>query len=369
MFLLLTQAFPPRLGGVEALMAGLAGALAEQAGPVTVFADGGNEPFGREDADGAPYEVVRFGGLKPLRRRAKGWAAARLWRRTRVRAVICDSWKSLERIPRPPIPTLVFGHGMELPAEPSPSKAARIRGAFAKADVVCVNSRFTAALARPYVPAGAELRITAPPTPPQAEADPAALARYQELRAGGPLVVTLGRLEPRKGVDRLIEAVAALRARHPGLRLLIAGSGGDRPRLEALALRCGLDPAAVFLGRIDDAEKSALLQAADVFAMPVRREGDSVEGFGVVYLEAGWHGAPSLAGRDGGSAEAVQDGVTGLLCDGADGADVTAQLDRLLSDAPLRARLGEAARAHAQSRTWPAVLAAHLPPGVLEADG
>ena len=81
-----------------------------------------------------------------------------------------------------------------------------------------------------------------------------------------------------------------------------AALGADRGRLEALAASLGVSQAAVFLGRVSDAEKAALLAAADVYAMPVRREGPSVEGFGIGYVEAAWFGVPSLAGRDGGAA-------------------------------------------------------------------
>lgn len=95
-----------------------------------------------------------------------------------------------------------------------------------------------------------------------------------------------------------------------------------------------------------------LVLQIDLFAMPARREGDSVEGFGLVYLEAGWFGSPSLAGRDGGAAEAVQDGETGLLCDGAEGRDVTQALARLIDDPVLRASLGAAAAEHARRQVW-----------------
>ena len=86
-------------------------------------------------------------------------------------------------------------------------------------------------------------------------------------------------------------------------------TGPDRERLEALAKETGAPT--VFLGRISEIEKAALFAEATLFAMPTRAEGDSVEGFGIVYLEAAWHGAPALAGREGGAAAAVKEGETG----------------------------------------------------------
>ncbi len=91
-----------------------------------------------------------------------------------------------------------------------------------------------------------------------------------------------------------------------------------------------------------------MLASADVFAMPARREGHSVEGFGIVYLEAGWYGVPAVAGRDGGAVNAVHDGGTGLLCDASDQRDVARQIGRILSDGELKRRLGAAASERAR---------------------
>ncbi len=148
-------------------------------------------------------------------------------------------------------------------------------------------------------------------------------------RIGGrrPVIATVARLEPRKGVDAVIRAMPDVLARHPGCIYAIAGGGEDRERLEQLAADLNVRQAVLFLGRVTSAEKAALLAMADVFAMPVRREGRSVEGFGISYSEAGWFGVPALAGRDGGAGDAVLDGETGLLCDGASQSRDHEQLD------------------------------------------
>ena len=108
-----------------------------------------------------------------------------------------------------------------------------------------------------------------------------------------------------------------------------------------------------FLGFVPEALKPALYGAVDVFAMPVRRDGDSVEGFGIVYMEAAYYGVPSLAGCEGGAVDAVLDMQTGLIVDGLDTVAVTAQLHRLLMDDGLRQRLGAAARQRAREEfSW-----------------
>jgi phosphatidylinositol alpha-1,6-mannosyltransferase len=87
--------------------------------------------------------------------------------------------------------------------------------------------------------------------------------------------------------------------------------------------------------------------------MPTRRIGRSVEGYGIVYAEAAWYGLPSVAGSDGGSAEAVVDGETGCVVAGDDEAAVLHGIERLLSDDAARRRMGDAARSRVrQEGTW-----------------
>ncbi len=346
---MLTQCFPPIFGGIESLMGGMADAIAASGRSLLVLADGAGDEYDK----GKPYQIRRFSGFKPMRQALKAIAPRRA--EARAELVIVDSWKSVGRLPArrnggPRVHCLA--HGMELPRKPSPSKAARIARAYDRADCVIANSHWTAEQARRFAGNTPVIVAIPPLTPPSQAVAEAVDALAARIGPASPLIVSLCRLEPRKGIDRLIEAAATLSAEHPDLRLAIAGGGDDRARLQALATTQGVSDRVVFLGRVDEAEKAALLARADIFAMPVRREGDSVEGFGIVYIEAGWFGAPSLGGREGGAADAVLDKETGLLCDGADGAAVTDALERLVSDEALRARLGAAARRHAQAQVW-----------------
>jgi phosphatidylinositol alpha-1,6-mannosyltransferase len=156
-----------------------------------------------------------------------------------------------------------------------------------------------------------------------------------------PLVLGLSRLVPRKGFDVLLRAVADLGA---DAQLAIGGAGRDRARLERLAHRLGVS--ARFVGRVPDADLPALYASADVFAMLCRDRwfGLEAEGFGIVFLEAAACGVPQVAGRSGGSHEAVADGETGFVVAPRDAAAVRAALDALLSDAERRAEMGAAAR-------------------------
>jgi phosphatidylinositol alpha-1,6-mannosyltransferase len=164
------------------------------------------------------------------------------------------------------------------------------------------------------------------------------------LDAFHPLVVGVSRLVPRKGFDRLFDALAWL---DPRVQVAIAGTGRDLRRLRHLARVLG--ERAHFLGQVSEDDLPMLYGAADVFAMPCRDRwgGLEAEGFGIVFLEAAACGIPVLAGRSGGSHEAVVDGETGYVVDARRVRRVYGALERLLGDAQRRARMGRAARQRA----------------------
>jgi phosphatidylinositol alpha-1,6-mannosyltransferase len=162
------------------------------------------------------------------------------------------------------------------------------------------------------------------------------------------LVVGISRLVPRKGFDTAIRAAALLRRSRPHLRLAIAGGGRDADRLRSLASQ--LDAPVTFLGRVPHDDLPLLYGCADVSAMLCRNRwaGLEQEGFGIVFLEAAACGVPQVAGRSGGAHEAVEHGETGLVVDRPDDPrDVAAAIERLLDDPAERARMGVLGRQRA----------------------
>jgi len=159
-------------------------------------------------------------------------------------------------------------------------------------------------------------------------------------------LLTVARLVPRKGIDTLLRLLPQFLAGYPQLTYQIVGDGPDKPRLRQLCRELDVESHVQFLGKVSDDALPQIYRKADVFVMLTREEAQqtSVEGFGIVYLEASASGLPIVATRCGGVADAVRDGVTGLLVP-PDAPEAAQQaIARLLADAELRASLGRAGR-------------------------
>jgi phosphatidylinositol alpha-1,6-mannosyltransferase len=161
---------------------------------------------------------------------------------------------------------------------------------------------------------------------------------------GRKVILTVGRLVERKGHDMLIRSLPALLKNHPDILYLIAGDGPFRQNLEFLVSENGVGHAVMFCGNIEPLELPAFYHLATIFAMVPRLIADKgdIEGFGIVYLEANASGLPVVASRSGGIPDAVEHETNGLLVnDPTDVNEVTATLNRLLSDEDLRLRLAK----------------------------
>ncbi len=170
-------------------------------------------------------------------------------------------------------------------------------------------------------------------------------------RSAAPRLVVLGRLVPHKQVEHALEVLARLSARWPDLTLDVVGEGWWDEELRAEAERLGVADRVEFAGFVDEAAKHEHLAAAWLHVCPSVKEG-----WGIVVVEAGSHGVPTVGYHSsGGLQESVVDGVSGLLVDDLDG--MTAAVARLLEDDETRTAMGQAAMRHAASFEWPASVA------------
>jgi phosphatidylinositol alpha-1,6-mannosyltransferase len=271
--------------------------------------------------------------------------------------------------PRLDVPYGVILHGAEV-AVPGRVPGARLSlsRVLAGASLVVSAGRYPAAEAKRA--AGGALAAPVVEVPPGVDTSAIIPLRAPERRAArarlglpsvGPLIVGLSRLVPRKGMDVLIEAAGRLAPSYPDLVVAIAGDGRQHAQLQRQAEASVADVRV--LGRVDDDDRAALLGAADIFVMACRNRwvGLEQEGFGIVFLEAAAAGVPQVAGDSGGAAEAVEDGVTGLVVARPEDPGVVAEaLRTLLADPAQRRRMGKAARQRAQASFDYDVLASRL---------
>ena len=157
------------------------------------------------------------------------------------------------------------------------------------------------------------------------------------------VIMTVARLAPQKGHSRVIRAIAALGNDVPRFKYIIAGKGPQEASLKQLALSVGVSDKVIFAGFVPDVELNSHYNLADLVVMPnVQSEVGDLEGFGMVFLEANATGKAVIGGRSGGTADAVEQAVTGFLVDPDDDAELIEKLRLLLIDSELRKRMGSA---------------------------
>jgi len=243
---------------------------------------------------------------------------------------------------------LIFAHGEELTGWGRGGKFRAMCFALRHADHVIANSDFTRDTLRTLIGVPAEKIVMAYPVVDAERFRPG--LPHDELRQGiglapeHKLILSVGRLQRRKGFDQVVRALPGLVARGIDAHHAIVGKGEDWDYLEQLAASLGVRERLHLLGHVEPEDLPRWYNACDAFAMPNRDiEGDT-EGFGIVYLEANACARPAVAGQTGGTGSAVEHEVNGLRVDGTRTESVEGGLARLLQDEALAQRLGQAGR-------------------------
>jgi phosphatidylinositol alpha-1,6-mannosyltransferase len=365
--LLVTNDFPPKIGGIQSYLYELWRRLPADDTVVYTTRHAGDVAWDAQQE----FRVVR-GAPVLLPRPSLTRTVDALAREVDASVIFLDPWLPLGAIgpalTAAPYVAIVHGAEVTVPGHLPGSRALGARVLRGAAGIVAAG-RYPARQAERaarrelrgvIVPPGVDVdRFRPLPAVGRVDAKRRIRAKFG-LDPDAPLVLGVSRLVPRKGFDVLIDAVAGL----PGVHLAIAGDGRDRERLERRAREAGLGERMRLLGRVpDDDSFPELYACADVFAAPCRERwgGLEAEGFGIVFLEAAAAGVPQVAGRSGGSHEAVADGETGFVVESR-AIDVRAALDRILRDEPLRSAMGEAARARAVAEFAYEHLVARLAP-------
>lgn len=357
--LLVTNDYPPRVGGIQRTLHSLMRELPPDR--VTVYAPAweGSEVF---DA-GEAYRVVR----DP---RAFVWPTPEV--RHRVRDLIRQTGSEVvlfgdamplaalgPGIARDGTPYLVAAHGFDYWLSLLPGAHAWMRRVTSRAARVPVCSGFIARVVRTAVPADVPVSVLYPGT--DIDTFRPDLPTGDILERHGvtdrPLVVCVSRLVARKGQDVLIASMGEIRRRVPDATLLIVGDGPHRERLEALAASAP-NGSVVFAGQVSEEDLPRYYRAGHVFAMPCRSRaaGLEVEGWGNVFIEAAACARPVVVGDSGGARESLVDGETGILVHGSRRAEVADAVASLLEDPARAEAMGAAGRARVErDHSWPKI--------------
>jgi phosphatidylinositol alpha-1,6-mannosyltransferase len=350
--LLITNDFPPRPGGIQSFIHGIASRLPPEDLVVLTSRWRGWEAWD----DTQPFTVVRHDTSVLLPTVGVRRHALELFREHGCTDVWFGAAAPLgllapalreagaERL-------IATTHGHEIGWAALPAARSLLRRIAANVDVVTYLGEYTRVrLARALAPYDDRLRRLAPAVDSSVFRPGAGgqLLRERLGLADRPVVVCVSRLMPRKGQDLLVEALPSMRRRIPGTALVLVGGGPSRERLQRLARQHGVSDHVIFSGSVDHAELPAWYGVGDVFAMPCRERlnGLDVEGLGIVFLEAAACGLPVVAGTSGGSVEAVRDRDNGRIVSGRDSEEVAAAVAGLLADPLGAAAMGE------RGRTW-----------------
>ena len=357
--LLVTNDFPPRVGGIQNYLWNIYSRLAPDEVVVLAPAHPGDVAY---DA-AQPFEVARWPGrvywpTPALTKRVREFARSRS-----VDAVAFGAMLPMNLIAgRIEQPVVVHTHGFEVAWARLPGLEQTLRRIGRRARLITVVAEYTRRfIARALGPASpVELLRTGVDLERFHPAVDGGEVRKRHSLGGGPVVSHVSRFVPRKGQDVLIRAMPLVRRDVPDAVALLVGGGPDEGRLRRLAADSGLSGAVVFAGEVTEQDLASHYAAGDVFAMPCRSRWANleVEGLGLVYLEAQACGRPAITGDSGGAPEAVVPGETGYVVGGRDHRALATRLVELLSD-PGRARaMGAAGRRHVESNhRWEDVVA------------
>ena len=362
--LLVTNDFPPKIGGIQSLLWEWWRRLPSESFAVLTSPHEGTSEF--DAAQPFLIERTREPVLLPhpfmvrrINEMAKRVGAERVVLDPAVPLGIVGPWLEL------PYDVVLHGAEVTVPGRLPASKQVLgrvLRGArhvIAAGGYPAAEAEHAAGRTLPMtvVPPGVDIERFRPLTPNERRSARAHFGFADDAE----IVVGISRLVPRKGFDTVIRAVAALAPFRPRLVLAIAGAGRDRERLEKLATE--LSAPVRFMGRVSHDDLPRLYGCADVSAMMCRNRwaGLEQEGFGIVFVEAAACGVPQIAGRSGGAAEAVEHGETGFVVDDpSDVNDVVRRLTQLLDDDELRKSMSVASRARAEREFSYDILAARL---------
>jgi len=319
MFVVITRNFPPDVGGIQSLMEGLSKSL-EKHSVVKVFAD---EYLNFESYDqSSSLDITRIKGFKIFKKFRKAFLVNEYLRNNAVKGIFFDHWKSLENIKLEYLnkfPNFCLIHSKEINHPLGSNLNTRMNKAFKKTKFIIANSKYTKNLAVSMGLMESKIHIINPGTnyPVEIEKEQTVIAK-EIFGTSFPKIITVSRLDKRKNHQNILMTIKNLIPTYPDIKYICIGDGDEKKNIENLREQLELEKQVIFLPKVQENLKIALLNEANLFLMPSIVHKKSVEGFGISFIEAGSYGIGSVGGIDGGEKDAIEDGRTGYLCDGND---------------------------------------------------
>lgn len=375
--LLITQDFPPKLGGIETYSYQLAKQW-HLSGYKVVVVTVSQSKFQEEEKifDAAqPFIIERIKAPNPIllavliKSRLKGLVA-----KYRIDTLFHSQWltavKSCKLKAKGAINNVFVAiHGRELVFNPYQSVPflaqwyrAKMRYVFKNCTHIFSNSNYTASVLNDIGLLGYDKTKTTVSAlgvePEQFKPIPREQAfetlGIDKIHLNKVIVLNLARLIHRKGADLTLKALANLKERNSTapFYFLIAGDGPFLKELKEMTKTLAMSENVQFVGKMFSHQLSAVYSASDIFVMPSRSNKADFEGYGIVYLEAALNGLPSIGCNSGGIPDAIVDKQTGYLVEQENVEELSQKLELLINDKALRQAIGEKGKERAKKMSW-----------------
>ena len=307
-YILVTQTFAPRTGGMQTVMIALSkslGSLAE----THVFPD----HFISNQNKSWNEKIFIHNNFSPkiFRSFIKKKLVSKVFKDGDI--IICDSWKSVKAVPHNADKVIVLAHGQEYLSVTK--KISLIKKSLDRATHIICSSKYTHELIK-------NLNITDTKKsviPPTYSLKKVIINKQNSSKSLNTLnFLSITRLEERKGISLVLDALGSLVKSNSIKHSFvwnICGIGNQKKQIEEKIKLLNLSNQVKLIGKINNQDKDYFLNSSDLFIMPSYSVGKSIEGFGISYIEAAAYGIPSIAGVEGGVKDAVLDKKTGWCVD------------------------------------------------------
>ena len=352
MYLIVTRAFPPELGGMQSLMWGLSKEMSKNF-LIKVFAD--YQENHKEFDSKENFSIERVGGIKFLRKIRKAQLINEFLKENKVQGIIADHWKSLELIKTDKKKYCLI-HGKEINHPKGSSLNKRVIKVLNNVEKVIANSEYTKNLAINNGVSKNKVIVINPGVDPVHEVNKKSLEKVESLlKIKTPRLITVSRFDKRKNHEKVIMALRNLKQKYPDIVYICIGDGDEAKNIKDLVKELDLSSQVMFFKDISSDLKNSLLAKSDIFVMPSIIHKTSVEGFGIAYVEAAQYSIPSLGGKDGGASDAIEHDKTGLICDGNNLDDIYSSLDTMIENKKYL-ELGKNAKEYVSKFQWEKIL-------------